>query len=655
MTMERTVSARGFKILVFLFSFFVSGFGFLAFGYAACTGPGGPARDLSAGALAQAEGAHLLKRFRCAPMLLAVLVAMLVSSAAARAACSNPSGAAGDLMYNSGYHVPQYCDGTNWVAMGPQGAGGSGCGAPSTGLVGWWKFDEASGTSAADATGNGNTGTLTSSNASFVAGEINNAISLSNVNTTSGGLVAAANPSNFAFAFNHAFTLAAWVYHSNSNTRESDIMGKENPANSWQGYSFWIPASGANNGNNSLNVTFSDGTNAKTASTNTNSLTANTWHHVVETYDGSGSINGVKVYVDAVNQSYGTSGPGGSPGSILVSQPLQIGGDGDGDGSSDSGCCTFNGKIDDARVYNRALSSTEVTQLYNATSTSYPTGGVEGDLVYNGANHLYQFCDGANWQPMGPTSTGAPTTGLVGYWKFDDGSGTSAADSSGNGNTGTLQNAPTWTSSGMINGALTLNGTSQYVSVASTAALNPGSITVSAWFKLSATPSGRTAVVEKWYDFTHWGYGLEAQPSTGGPNISFTFRNSSDSSDQQLPSGVVPTVGVWYHAAATYDSSTGIARIYVNGVLQQSLTDATANPLQQSSYPLGIGVAEDSGSWQYYFPGVIDDVRVYNVALTASQVLALYNGACYEGDMMYNSGSGVMQYCNGTAWVGMGK
>jgi DNA-binding beta-propeller fold protein YncE len=90
--------------------------------FAACTSPAGSAR----------EGAHLLKRFRRALMLLAVLVATLVSSVAARAACSNPAGAEGDHIYNSAFHVLQYCNGTAWQAMGPvPGAGGAGCANPS--------------------------------------------------------------------------------------------------------------------------------------------------------------------------------------------------------------------------------------------------------------------------------------------------------------------------------------------------------------------------------------------------------------------------------------------------------------------------------------------------------------------------------------------
>src|ERR1019366_5109600 len=93
---------------------------------------------------------------------------------------------------------------------------------------------------------------------------------------------------------------------------------------------------------------------------------------------------------------------------------------------------------------------------------SNPTGNA-GDHRYNGGYRVWQYCNGGAWVSTGPV--GNTTTGLVGWWKLDDGSGTSAADSSGTGNTGTLTNGPAWTTGGMNNGALSFNGTNSYVSI----------------------------------------------------------------------------------------------------------------------------------------------------------------------------------------------
>ena len=130
----------------------------------------------------------------------------------------------------------------------------------------------------------------------------------------------------------------------------------------------------------------------------------------------------------------------------------------------------------------------------SASASCFSPTGIAGDLIYSGGMQADLYCDGASWVAMGPV--GDARTGLIGWWKFDDGSGTSAADSSGSGNTGTTQNSPTWTASGMNNGALTLNGTNQYVNVPDAASLDlSGSWTVSAWVELNVLPGASSASI----------------------------------------------------------------------------------------------------------------------------------------------------------------
>jgi hypothetical protein len=98
---------------------------------------------------------------------------------------------------------------------------------------------------------------------------------------------------------------------------------------------------------------------------------------------------------------------------------------------------------------------------------------------------------------------------LVGYWKFDEGAGTTAADSSGNGNNGTLINGPTWTGvtaplSYSNPQALSFDGVNSYVRIPDSSTLRPGSITTSAWFYLSSTPSPAKTVVGKAYNGPAW-------------------------------------------------------------------------------------------------------------------------------------------------------
>ena len=118
---------------------------------------------------------------------------------------------------------------------------------------------------------------------------------------------------------------------------------------------------------------------------------------------------------------------------------------------------------------------------------SNPTG-TERDIIYNGDYHAYQFCNGTNWIATGYPFYSLPTNGLIGYWKLDEGSGTLTVDSSGNGNTGTINGTPTWTTG--KNGAALLfsdAGGSYYLDMGNITAMNGlTAITVSAWVKSSS-------------------------------------------------------------------------------------------------------------------------------------------------------------------------
>ena len=144
------------------------------------------------------------------------------------------------MIYNKDYHVPTYCDGTNWKPMGPTGAGGSGCGNPSsTGLVGWWKLDDASSgttpTTAADSSGGGNTGTLTNSPV-WTTGQINNALTF----------VAASSqyvnvPDVASLRIAGSWTVSAWVNLPSIPASGSGyVLLSKDDASSNENYALWV-------------------------------------------------------------------------------------------------------------------------------------------------------------------------------------------------------------------------------------------------------------------------------------------------------------------------------------------------------------------------------------------------------------------------------
>lgn len=221
--------------------------------------------------------------------------------------------------------------------------------------------------------------------------------------------------------------------------------------------------------------------------------------------------------------------------------------------------------------------------------------------------------------------------GLVGWWQFDEASsgtcsGAVLIDSSGNGNTGTCNNNPTWTTGALasdpINGALSVNSSnSQDVSSATNVGTPAVGFSISAWFN-TASASGTKIV------------GLEnAQTGTGGSGYD---RHLYMGTDGKIYFGVwdgschvvtsLSTLnnGAWHHALGTNDGTT--STLYIDGVSQ-----GTTSGGAQTGYAAGywrIGSYKLNG-WlngvDGYFNGIIDDVRIYNRVLSASEVSQLYN------------------------------
>jgi hypothetical protein len=233
------------------------------------------------------------------------------------------------------------------------------------------------------------------------------------------------------------------------------------------------------------------------------------------------------------------------------------------------------------------------------------------------------------------------TTGLVGYWKFDDGSGSpTAADSSGNNYNGTLTDfsdstlASMWVA-GRLGDALLFNSngdTSDYVSVPDASGLDFGStkaFTVAAWVNLSVaggSQSNGACILCKGVTGTEQ-YSLDI---TGGQFRMLT-RNSSGKSQQIVSSTITPSAGTWYHVAAIWSASPQQQYIYIDGTYNNTYSGSGfLTSAYSSSQVLSIGCAESSATSGYNLPfkGIIDDVHIYNRALAASDIYQLYtNGA----------------------------
>ena len=186
------------------------------------------------------------------------------------------------------------------------------------------------------------------------------------------------------------------------------------------------------------------------------------------------------------------------------------------------------------------------------------------------------------------------------------GSGTTVADDSGNGNNGTISGA-TWTTSGKYGNALVFNGTNALVTINNSATLQLSTaMTLEAWVNPSVINSAWRDVIYKGNDnyYLEGTSGNVGVPATGG-----TFGGS----DAALNGTGILSANTWTYLAATYDGTT--LRLYVNGV--QVASQAQTGAITTSTNPLQIG---GDSLYGQFFQGTIDEVRIYNVALTAAQI-----------------------------------
>jgi Concanavalin A-like lectin/glucanases superfamily/Glycosyl hydrolases family 2, sugar binding domain/Glycosyl hydrolases family 2 len=204
---------------------------------------------------------------------------------------------------------------------------------------------------------------------------------------------------------------------------------------------------------------------------------------------------------------------------------------------------------------------------------------------------------------------GTPGLTGVGYWPMDEGSGTVTADAAGD-HDGTLVNGPTWTP-GTSGSAVQFNGTNQYVDTGAAILDTTGSYTTTAWVKLDSLGAFATAVSQD--GDPHSAFFL--QYSGADNRFAFSFAGV------RALAPTAPETGRWYHLAGVRDLTTGSLTLYVDG---QKAGTANACLGEGSSGHTVIGRAKFNGNPVDYWRGAVDQVRVYDRALSAAEVAQLY-------------------------------
>jgi len=263
--------------------------------------------------------------------------------------------------------------------------------------------------------------------------------------------------------------------------------------------------------------------------------------------------------------------------------------------------------------YNVHRSTTSGFTPSTANRIGQPTGTSYADSGVAAGTYYYKVtAEDAAGNVGNPSSEASATvslsvpTGLVAAYGFDEGSGTSTADQSGNGNTGSLSNT-LWSAGGKFGGALSFNGSNARVNVADSASLHlTTGMTLEAWVKPTSLSNWSTVVFKE-----RTGYYAEALYANTDNNR--PSANVFTSGDNDLRGTAQLALGTWTHLAATYNGSA--LTLYVNGA-------ATASAAASGSIATNTGALRIGGNsiWGEYFNGLIDEVRVYSRALTATEI-----------------------------------
>jgi hypothetical protein len=274
--------------------------------------------------------------------------------------------------------------------------------------------------------------------------------------------------------------------------------------------------------------------------------------------------------------------------------------------------------------FGNAMDASGVTWSVTDPANGTDYGSIDSSGVYTAPSDKtgtfdVTATDGAVHATTTATVVNPLLQGLVGWWKLDDGTGSTAADSSGNGDTGTLMNGAAWAPGRVGPSSVSLDGSDQFVDVGNPSDLNlTSAMTLSAWVEPTSLTAWQRVITKMGDDSVPENDSYVLGVSGNGGVYFGLFQNGS----QDFIDGSTPlTLNAWNHIVATYDGNT--ARIYLNGVLQQEEFQLSG-AVDASTGDVRIGIGASSS---YGFQGAIDDARIYDRALSQQDVENLYNSA----------------------------
>jgi hypothetical protein len=454
------------------------------------------------------------------------------------------------------------------------------CISPPSGLVSWWRGES----NALDSV-DSNNGSL-QNGTSFSRGEVDGSFSFDGINDY---LLINAS-SNLDVGKSGGFTIEGWINPESVGTPmaiaeyEKILGGGGNDV----GVLFYIsiaPPNGTGSGCIVGNVRDTNGVDHVVASA-AGLVTTGTWQHVAFSYDKASGM--ARVYLNGAVMAQATLGsytPQTSFNLLFGARTAFA--------SAGSPIERFFGRLDELSLYNRSLSTAEISAVYNAGSSGK--------------------CAPIPLPP--PTNCVSPPAGLVSWWRAE-----SNALDSADGNNGVLSNGVAFTT-GEAGQAFVLNGTTAHVRVPASSNLNVGlgvGLTIEGWIK--------PTIVSALHPLVEWNSGSQdgvhfwiGQFSSDDGVMFANIRDTALTAHAFRSAPKVVSSNVWQHVALTYDKAGGLAVIYVNGTIVAQTNMGSFTPLTSSDLWLGRRPAPN-----VFYPGMLDEISVYNRALSQSEIQSIY-------------------------------
>ncbi len=457
---------------------------------------------------------------------------------------------------------------------------------PTNGLVGWWPFNG----NANDESGNGNNGTVNGATLTTDRnGNANSAYSFDGVNDW----VQIQDDSTLDLIGN--LSLSCW-FKATSFDIVSMILSKHSPlcANNEGTYVYGIWDDGLS-GNHKINFSAPPNFSNATYPSSAGIVSTNIWYQFTITYDDIAKVlnyylNGV--LVDSKNISFDILN---NPYDLFI-------------GMQDCGSqWYFNGILDDIAIYNRTLSQTEITALYEANEGPVNLTATKTTVCPQTSTTLTVNSNLTDCSLNSSNLTGTLTNGLVGYWPFNG----NANDESGNGNNGTVYGASLTTDRfGNVGKAYSFDGVNDNIIVPNNVNFQQNRHAINFWLKTNQLPSLRYNLITKDGPLRQW----VAQLENNGAIRNAVF---TDNGEFTFNSNINYQLNSWIMVTKIWDEN--ISKTYINGSLAGSM-NTTANIVQSNNDLYFAG--NDS---YILYKGILDDIAIFNRALTATEIQQLFN------------------------------